>query len=92
MTDVVIVDPNDVPWLTFDWSVFLPASVTIGTVTHTVPSPLTKVQESTDTGAGTSRVKVSGFVHGAIYMIEGRTPLSNGETFERQFPVRAFNG
>lgn len=87
MTDVVIVDPNDIPWMTFDWSDFLPATVTLGTVTHTVPAGLTKVDESTDGGAGTSRVKVSGFVHGHWYLISGQSTLSNSEQFKRSLLV-----
>lgn len=67
-------------------------SVTIGTVTHTVPSPLTKVSEATNAGLAQSQVKVSGAVHGGLYMIEGQTTLSNGDVINRQFPLRCFNG
>lgn len=89
---MIVVDPQDVPWLTFDWSEFLPSGVTLGDVTHTVPSPLQKVDEATDSVAKTSRVRVSGFVHGGLYVIEARSTLSNGETFERSMTVQAFNG
>lgn len=89
---MIVVDPQDVPWLTFDWSAFLPSGVTLGEVEHTVPAPLSREGQATDAGAKTSRVKVSGFVHGGQYTIEARSTLSSGETFERSLTVRVFNG
>lgn len=89
---MIVVDPQDVPWLTFDWSEFLPAGVTLGEVEHAVPAPLQRESQATDAGAKSSRLKVSGFVHGGLYVIEARSTLSNGETFERSMTVQAFNG
>ncbi len=90
---LALIDPDDVVSLTIgNWADVLPATVTLGTVTHTVPAPLTKVSESTDTGAATSTVRVSGALHGGLYLIEAQSTLSNGEVVNRQFPVRCFNG
>lgn len=91
MTDVALHDPSDSALYTFQWD-DLPASVTLTAVTHSVPTGLTKVSESTNTVAGTSTVKISGGVHGVMYMIEAQATLSNGESLNRQFPLRVFNG
>ncbi len=92
MTEIVVIDPGDQTLLSITWD-DLPAGVTLaGSVEHTVPSPLTRMAQATDTVAGTSQVKVSGAVHGGLYMIEGQATLSNGESINRQFPVRCFNG
>lgn len=65
-------------------------SATISSVTHTVPSPLTKVSESNTTT--TSTVQISGGVHGAKYMIKGLATLNTGRTLEREFPLQMFQG
>lgn len=88
---IPLIDPSDVAVFRLAWS-DLPTSTTIGTVTHSVPSPLTKVSETTNSGESWSEVKVSGAVHGGVYQIEGQTTLSNGEVLNRNFPVRCFNG
>lgn len=88
---VVLLDPSDSAFVTIDWSDVLSGGLTLGAVTHTVPSPLTKISESTDALLGLSQVKVSGAVHGGLYMIEAQSTLSNGETVNRQFPVRGWN-
>lgn len=91
-TPIVLLDPSDSALITVDWSDVLTGGLTLlGSVTHTVPSPLSKVSESTNAGAGLSQVKVSGAVHGALYMVEAQATLSNGETINRQFPVRGWN-
>lgn len=87
---IPLIDPADSAWYEFDWTSALPTSVTVTSVTHTLPSPLTKVSESTSTP--TSAVRVSGAVHGKVYMVEAAATLSNGEVINRQFPLRAFNG
>ena len=65
-------------------------AATITSVTHTVPSPLTKVSESNSTS--TSTVRVSGARHGDMYSIKGVATLDTGRTLERTFPLRAFYG
>lgn len=90
MTGVLLGDPSDSALYTFNWADALPSAVTVTAVTHTVPSPLTKVSEAFTTT--TSTVKISGGVHGAMYLIEAQATLSNGESLNRQFPLRVFNG
>lgn len=89
--DIALCDPSDSAIFTIDWSDVV-GSVSLGTVNHSVPAPLTKISESTDIPGKSSQVKVSGAVHGGLYMIEGESTLSNGETINRQFPLRCFNG
>lgn len=91
MSGVALHDPADSAFYTFEW-VDLPPTVTLVSVSHTVPSPLTKVSETTNVAAGTSTVRISGGVHGAMYLIEAQATLSNGESLNRQFPLRVFNG
>lgn len=90
-TPIVLLDPSDNALITIDWTDVLSGSVTLSSVTHTVPSPLSKGTESTNTGTGQSQVRVSGAVHGAMYMIEAQATLSNGDVINRQFPVRGWN-
>ena len=87
---VLLVDPGDSIVLEMDWSDSLADGVTISGVTHSVPLPLTKVSESDDSPS--SFVRVSGAVHGQTYLIEASATLSTGETLNRQFPLRCFNG
>lgn len=89
--NIGLIDPSDQATFTIDWSNVV-GSATLGTVTHAVPSPLTKVAESTDTSAKTSSVRISGATHGQTYLVEGQTTLSTGEVINRQFPLRCFNG
>ncbi len=91
MTAIVLADPGDSMIITIDWSDVLATGVTLDTVVHTVPSPLVRVSQSTDTGTGQSQVRISGALHGAIYMIEAEATLSNTEVVNRQFPVRGWN-
>lgn len=88
---IAIISSGDVAIIPLDWS-DLPTGVTIGQVTHTVPSPLTKVAEASDEDEKVSQVKVSGAVHGGMYVITASTTLTNGEVVNRQVPVRCFNG
>ena len=91
MTEIVVIDPGDQTLLTFVWD-DLPVGVTLtGSVEHTVPAPLTRMSQATDVLTGTSQVRVSGAIHGGLYMIEGQATLSNGESINRQFPVRGWN-
>lgn len=87
---IAIIDPQDEALITVPWTDAI-GSLGLGPVTHTVPTPLTKMSESTDAESKTSQVKVSGAKHGGLYMIEVESTLSNGERINRQFPVRCFN-
>ena len=88
---IPLLDPGDSVLLTVDWADALVPGVTLSSVVHTPPAPLTKGIETTNTGTGQSQVRVSGAVHGALYMIEAAATLSNGEIVNRQFPVRGWN-
>jgi hypothetical protein len=87
---IPVIDPGDNAAFEVDWTEALAEGVTLSSVTHTVPNPLTKVDEDND--GTTSTVRVTGAVHGGLYMIEAEATLSTGETLNRQFPLRAFNG
>ena len=88
---IPLIDPTDQAAFTIDWSDVV-GGASMGAVLHTVPPPLTKISESSDTPNKLSTVKVSGAIHGGMYLIDGLTTLSNGETINRQFPLRCFNG
>lgn len=88
---IPLIDPGDTASFTIDWSDALGSAV-LGTVTHVVPAPLAKVDESTDASSKQSTVRVTGAVHGGMYQIEGSTTLNTGEVLNRQFPLRCFNG
>lgn len=90
-TRIVLLDPGDQALIDIDWADVLLGATTLSSVTHTVPSPLTKLTEATNTSTGHSQVKVSGAVHGSIYMVEASATLANGELINRQVPARAWN-
>ena len=85
---VILVDPSDVPLLSFDWTDALPSGVLVYAVTHSVSSPLSIVSQSTTPNQNLSTVKVSGFQHGATYLIQATASLDNGETINRAMTVR----
>jgi hypothetical protein len=91
VSGVLLFDPSDNATIEISWSDVLPDGVTLSSVTHTVPSPLVKGTESTDTANAKSFVKVSGAVHPQVYQMEATATLSNGDTINRQWPLRAFN-
>lgn len=89
---IPVIDPDDSAVFLIDWSDALAEGVTIGSVTHILPEPLVKITESTNAVSGVSSVKISGALHGSTYLVQAQTTLSNGETLNRQFPLRCFNG
>lgn len=89
--NIILFDPGDNDFITFDWNDVLPDSVTLSAVTHTVPSPLSKSNETTNTAEGLSQIKVTGAVHGALYMVEAAATLSNGAVLNKQWPIRGWN-
>ena len=91
MTNIVLVNPGDQIVITFDYSNELALGITLASATHTVPSPMSKVSESTDVPNAKSQVKVSGAVHGLTVQIGGQATLSNGEVINRIFPLRGWN-
>lgn len=85
---IPLKSPGDSIDFQITWDSIAPA--TLSTVTHTVPSDLTKVSESNTTT--TSTIRVSGGTHGSTYEITGTATLSTGRTLERSFALRLFHG
>jgi hypothetical protein len=90
MATIVLKSPGDNIDFGMTWTGL--GAATLVSVTHTAPTGLTKVGESTDTVAGTSAVRLSGATHGALYSITGVATLNTGRTLERSFPLRVFAG
>jgi hypothetical protein len=90
-TDIVLLDPGDQAVVDLDWSETLSGAVTLVAVVHTLPAPLTKLSEATNTTTGHSQVKVSGAVHGSLYLLSASATLSNGEVINRQVPARGWD-
>ncbi len=88
MPSIPLKSPGDSIDFTMTWDGL--GLATISSVTHTVPTGLTKVGESNTTT--TSTVRVSGGTHGGTYTIIGTATLSTGRTLERSFPLRLFAG
>jgi hypothetical protein len=86
---IVMLWEDDQAVIPIDWEDILPTGVTVSTVTHSVPSPLTKSSESNT--STTSAVKVTGAVHGGRYSVTGAATLSNGEVLNRSWPVLGWN-
>jgi len=80
--------PGDSIDFQMTWANISPA--TLSSVTHTVPTDVSKVSESNTTT--TSTVRVSGAKHGKVYQIVGTATLSSGRTLERTFPLTCFYG
>lgn len=92
IAEILLADPGDEATYSIDWSDALGEGVTLSSVAHSVPSPLTLVQESTDAQNNLSLLRIAGARHGDLYMIEAEATLSTGEKLNRQFPLRGFNG
>lgn len=85
---IFLTDPDtsiDVP---FDWNSVIGSGVTLASVVHTVPTGLTKGAETTNTGAATSKVRISGGSNGVLYVVEAKGTLSSGEVVAKRAPVR----
>lgn len=83
---IILIDPSDVPVVPIDWSDVLPTGVTIVSVSHSVPSPLTLDSEGETTT--TSWAKFSGQEHGGTYLLQATATLDNGETINRAVTLR----
>jgi len=90
MTTIALKSPGDNIDFQMTWSGL--GAATLASVTHTAPTGLTKVSESTDTAAGTSLVRLSGAAHGSLYQVVGVATLDTGRTLERSFPLRVMAG
>lgn len=87
---IQLIDPEDSDTFDLDWSESLADGITLASVTHTLPSPLTKVSESNNDTH--SFVRISGAKHSELYQIEATATLSDGRTVNRNFTLRCFNG
>lgn len=92
MADPELKTPNASLIYTFDWSLNIPEGETLVEVTHTLPAPLSKDLEQTDTEGLRSTVQISGGVHGGRYWIEAEATLSDGETVPGGFLLRVMDG
>lgn len=89
MTEIALLNPDDSVDIPVSWDNL--GAVTLVSVVHAVPSPMTKVGESTDSGSSISYVRITGAVHGQVYQIKAVATLDNGRTLARTFPVRVMN-
>lgn len=91
MTDIVLVDPAETVNVQFNFTGLI-GSATLSSVVHTVPSPLVKDAEATNSPiTGWSTVKLHGALHGGLYQVEATATLNNGEVVNRAATVRGFN-
>lgn len=91
MTQIALVDPGDNASITIDWSDGI-GTAALASVAHSLPSGLTLVSQSTDTEAGTSAFRFTGWQHGQTYSVECVATLDTGEVLNRNLTVRCFNG
>lgn len=89
---ILCKDPDVALMVTFDWSSLLSDGLTLTSVTHNVPDPLTASNQDTDTDEGTSQVDISGGAHASMHTVEIRATLSSGQIVVRNWPIRVFNG
>jgi hypothetical protein len=87
MGQPIIFDPSDNGWITFHWDEWIPSGVSLVSVTHSVPLPMTITAETTDVLSQQSAVRISGAQHGGRYMVTAQAVMSNGETLNRQYPI-----
>lgn len=81
---VLLKNPSDSIDFSITWENI--GAATLSSVTHTVPTGLTKVSETNTTT--TSTVRVSGGTHGRTYIVTGTATLSTGRTLVRPFTLR----
>lgn len=92
MSGPILFDPADEAAVTFDWTDVLGDTLTIsGSVEHTVPSPLVRESQSTNSADNLSQVIISGASHGIVYYVSAKATLSNGEIIEKTWPIRGWN-
>lgn len=85
---VIVLDSADSADLVVSWEDI--GSATISDVTY---APIAGVTLAPGAIVGaTSKVRLSGLLHGRTYQIEAQATLSTGEILNRNLAVRAFNG
>ena len=83
-----VKDPDGVLDYSFDWGPWLDAD-TISTSVWIVESPLAPSNETNDTT--TTRLFLSGGIHGQNYLITNRITTAGGLTDDRSFEIRVRN-
>ena len=84
---VLLKNPGDSIDYTMTWDNI--GAATVSSVTHSVPTGLTIVSESST--STTSTVRVSGASNGNTYTVKATATLSTGRTLVRTFPLRVIN-
>jgi hypothetical protein len=87
---IFLKTPAAIEIFTFDWTDAVPAGVSISSVSHIVPTPCVLVDQQFAVGGDVSTVKVSGGLHGGLYVIQATATLSNGEVVPDSFTLRVF--
>ena len=91
---MILVDPNDVAVIVFEWEDAIPATsplTTLTSVAHDISLPMSVDTETTDVTAKTSQAKVSGGIHGGTYLLSAEATLSNGEIISRSTTLRCID-
>lgn len=89
---IFLKDPDTAIDVPFDWNDSIGSGITVSSVTHTVPTGMTKVSEITDIVHGLSSVRCSGGANGVLYVVEADATLSSGEVISKRGPVRVIAG
>ena len=88
MAEIQLKTPDADLVYTFDWSDDVPDGAQIQNVEHTVPDPLVRVLQQTDSTNKLSTVQISGGVHGKIYLVKALATLDEGEGIPGSFTLR----
>ena len=87
-SDVQLKTPGGSLTYEFEWQDQVPNGVTLLNVVHSAPPPLQIQQSEYDSVALISKVRISGGVHGALYVVTAIANLSTGEGVPGQFTLR----
>ena len=89
---VVLLDTGDSSVVSILWNGL--GTATIASVTYTLPAPLSYSNPGINNEATPpfTNLTVTGAEHGQSYMCEAQVVLSTGETLNRNFVIKGFNG
>lgn len=88
MADIQLKRPDADLDYTFDWSDDIPDGVVLQSVDHTAPAPLAVELQQTDPDSKQSTVRISGGVHGGLYLVTALATLDDGEEVPGSFTLR----
>lgn len=91
MSQPYLIDPDSGLIYTFDFSSEVPTGVSVTSITITAPAPLVVTGKTDDLPNKSTRALLSGAVHGAIYQVEAKALLNNGETIPLTASFRGWN-